>query len=199
MKVPKGKEREPAPIGAHNSVACQVIDLGTQEPNDPKFQAARKVQLAFELVDEKTEEGSPFVVYKSYTFSASSKSNLSKDLKAWLGIKEPEDFDLADVLGKPALINIEHKEKKNGSGIRADISSITPLPKSMKAKKGTEPLKALFLDESFDEDTFNDLPDFMKTMIAASPEYAEIIEARQNRKPKKSSNGKATATSTKKK
>lgn len=176
-KIPAGKPRELAPEGAHQACLCQIIDMGTQPSNDPKYKPTRRVQLGFELTDEKTEEGNKFVQYKTYTFSKHKKSNLAADLKSWLGLKDSqlEDFEMDNALSKNALITIAHKTTDNGE--YANITNVSALPKSMKVKKGTEPLVSLYLDENFDKAVFDKLPEFLRTKIAASPEYAAIAGA----------------------
>ena len=171
-KIPQGSRRELAPEGTHNAVCIQVIDLGTQ-PSE-KWGDKRKVQLAWQLVDEETKEGKAVVTYKRYTFSSSPKSSLMIDLKAWMGIKG-RDFEMDNCLGKPCLLTIEHSETENGT--YDNVTNLSGLPKGVKVKKHTEPLKSLYLDSEFDKDVFEDLPDFLQAKILATPEYEAVTAA----------------------
>jgi len=179
-KIPSGSKRQLAPEGTHNAVCVQVIDLGTQ-PSE-KWGDKRKVQLAFQLVDEETNEGKAIVVYKRYTFSNSPKSNLMIDLKAWQGVKGG-DFEMDNCLAKPCLVTIEHSETEGGT--YDNITNISGVPKGTKVKKHTEPLKSLYLDDEFDKDVFESMPDFLQAKIVATPEYAALTEEKPKKGKKK--------------
>lgn len=179
MKTPKGKARELTPEGNQPATLVGVIDYGTQESNNPDFEATRRLNTAWEVLDKRTEKGDPFVVYKEYTFSSNAKSTLAKDFKAW-GM-DPDDVEVA--LGKTALVNVVHKE--TASGTFANIATIAPVPKGMKHGKHKQPLVALFLDpEEFDQEVFDGLPEWQRNKIAASPEYADCIAAANGKKKK---------------
>lgn len=178
-RIPKSSGRELAPEGVHNAVLVQFIDLGTQPSNNPDWEAKRQCQLAFELVDQKTKDGRAIVEYKQYTYSDSSKGNFMKDLKAWLGIKDG-NFDMDEALGKPAMITIQHKVTEKGTF--ANITNVGGVPKGLKVRKPTEPLRSLYLDSGFDEETFAALPQHIQNKIASSPEYVEVQTPRQQKK-----------------
>lgn len=169
-RIPKSAPRELCPEGAHVSALVNIIDLGTQDGGE--FGPRHKIQLAYEAVDEKTTDGKAMVVYKQYTFSSSQKSTLMKDLRAAWGIKDG-DVEMDDQLGKYCMITIEHKE--TDSGTFANITNVGMLPKGTKTRKYTEKLKSLYLDETFDQETYDSLPDFLKEKIAGSPEYAAVM------------------------
>jgi hypothetical protein len=178
-KIPQTKKREAAPEGTHNAVCVGVVDLGTQESTykgDTKQQ--RKISLAWQLVDEQTSEGEPIVVYRKYTYSDSPKSSFMKDLKAWMGVKDG-DFDVANLLGKGCLITIENNEAENGNTY-SNVVSVSGVPKGVKIAKPSVPLKSFFLDEEeFDEDAFDELSDVTKGIIAQSPEYIALTQAKK--------------------
>jgi hypothetical protein len=193
--IPKGGAvRENPEAGTHNAVCVQIIDLGTQASQNPEFKDARKVQFAFELVDEQTSDGKAMVVYKEYNYTDSPKSDLMKDLKAWMKI-DGGDFDIEECLGKPCTVNVEIKTSKTSNKEYPKVTSVTGLVKGVKVKKATEDLKFLFLDNSFNQDTFDSLPEFLKTKISTSPEY-EAAMAPALKKPAKAV---ATAKTAKKK
>ncbi len=183
MSKPPKSKRELAPEGVHKAVCVHVIDLGTQEFSfKGKEMSARKVSVGFELIGKKNAFGEPQVVAQRYTFSNSKKSNLMKDLKAWLGIKDP-DFDLDGLQGKPAQVTITHSD----DGEYANITNVGGVPKGTKFPKPATPWVSLYLDETFDQDVFDDLPDYFKEKIAASPEYDEVNAPK---KPAKKAAGK---------
>lgn len=187
-RIPKSAPRELVPEGAHNAALVNIIDLGTQDAGE--YGPKHKIQFAYEAVDEKTSDGKAMVAYRQYTFSSSPKGNLMKDLRGAFGIKD-NDVELDDLLGKPCLITIEHKETDNGTF--ANITNIGMLPKGTKVRKPTEPLKSLYLDESFDQEVYDSLPDFLKQKIAGSPEYAAVMTPKMKSKktpPPPAKNGK---------
>ena len=121
----------PAPVGQHAVVCCDVADLGLQQTN---FGMKDQVRIYWMLA-EKMEDGRPFLITRTYTASLNEKSNLRKDLEAWRNapFKEEElgGFDLEKLIGVPALVQVAHRESKNGN-IYANIQSIMLLPKNMK-------------------------------------------------------------------
>lgn len=183
-RIPKSSGRELAPEGVHNAVLVQFIDLGTQPSNNPDWEAKRQCQLAFELVDEKTKDGRAIVEYKQYTYSDSTKGNFMKDLKAWLGIKDG-NFDMDEALGKPANITVQHKVTEKGTFANITNISAVPAKDAKRVRKPTEPLRSLYLDEAFDEETFAALPQHIQNKIATSPEYVEVQAPRQKKVVKK--------------
>jgi hypothetical protein len=186
-KIPQAP-RELAPEGVHNAVCIQIVDIGTHTVKfKDKEEDLRKVKVAFQLVDEETSKGDAVVVYKDYTYSASPKANLMKDLRAWLGIKDA-DFEMDELLNKPALVTIEH------SGTYANITNIAGLPKGTKVRKATEPVYSLYLDDNFDEDVFKGLPQWLQDKIATTEEYAAVMSPKLKKggakKPEKAVKGK---------
>lgn len=173
MKTPKGKARELAPEGNQPLALVSVIDYGTQESNNPDFEATRRLNTGWEAIDKRTEKGDPFVVYKEYTFSSNAKSNLAKDFKAWG--QDPDDVETA--LGKYCMGNVVHKE--TASGTFANLTTIAPIPKGLKHGKYKQPLVFLFLNPGeFDQEVFDGLPEWQRNKIAASQEYADCKEAK---------------------
>ena len=191
MKPPKSNVKRELPEEGTHSIRCtEVIDFGTQPGSvqfpDPK----RKCQVGFQLVDEQTSSGKAMMVYKQYTFSASNKGNLMKDCTAWLGAKAMADFDMDALLNKDGIATIGITETAGGEF--ANVTNISAVPKGVKVRKATEPIRSLYLDkDEFDQDIFDALPEWMRNKIAASPEYAEIIAAKS--KPAKKSGAKVAA------
>src|SRR5690606_33489437 len=174
-KIPKAAPREQPAEGTYPFVCVQVIDLGTQPSKVEKYGDTHWVQLALELVEERTSDNQPMVVYTRVNNINTPRSKLTKTLKAWLNVKDLDNFDMERCLGAAGMVTIVHNEHEGNT--YANVQTMTALPKGMKVKKHSEPLISLFLDESFDEDVLGELPEFLQTMIKASPEYKALQEA----------------------
>lgn len=180
-KIPKTKF-EVAPEGTHNAICVRFVDMGTQKQTfKGEEKESRICRIYFDLVDEKTATGNNMCVFQKYTYSPSANGNLMKMLKGWLKIKSP-DFDMDEVLGKPALVTITHSE----SGEYANITAVVDVPKNTKVRKSTETIYSLHLTpEDFDVDSFNELPSHLQGIIADSPEYLEATSAKKKAPKKK--------------
>ena len=176
MKVKASqRERILAPEGVHNARCIQVIDLGTQESK--LYGSKRKVQLAFELVDEsavfnedKGEEN--FVLYRTYTLSLAQKASLTRDISAWLNKKfgKSDEFDLDELLNAPCQVQVRHNESEDET--YANIAAIMAPPKGVKVTKATSEQFSVYLDEEeFDQDSFDKLPNFIKEKISKTEEF----------------------------
>ena len=111
-----------------------------------------------------------------------------EDFRLAFGIKDT-DIEMDDLLGKACMVTVEHKE--TDAGIFANVVNVGQLPKGTKAKKATEELKSLDLDETFDQEIFDSLPDFLREKIASSAEYESVMSPRLKKKVKPT-NGKPT-------
>ncbi len=121
----------PAPEGTHQAVCVDIIDNGMIETQWGK---KHKVTIRWQ-VNEKMEDGKPFIVQKRYTASLNEKAVLRHELEAWRGraftFDELAQFDLDTVIGANCLLAIVHKKGDKG-GTFANIQSIAPLIKGMK-------------------------------------------------------------------
>ena len=115
-------ERQLPDAGMMRARCVAVIDLGTHTDKkflDKKGNPAKRhlVQIQFEL-DQMMEfdgEQRPMMATMRETLSLGEKANLRKHLENWRGKKFSDEdikagFDLAKILGKPALVNIVHSE-----------------------------------------------------------------------------------------
>lgn len=128
-----GGEFESAPEGLFEAVCYRVIDMGSQENYFDAGKSDHKVMLSFEIQDEdagRMTDGRPFSVHKQYTVSLNEKANLRKHLEAWRGKKFTSDelkgFDLSNLLGKPAQVQVMHKPSKDGTRVFTEINNIMP-------------------------------------------------------------------------
>lgn len=189
MKVTNDVSSELAPEGTHPARLVQLIDMGTQKPSNPKHKATRKVSLGFEIIDDDLmtgeDEDQHFMAFRRFPLKVSSGSHLGKVLKSWQGVtvKKDEDFDLSELINEPCLITVEHTEGDDGNTY-ANITAIVSPPKGMKVGKATRDIIELSLDENFDQEAFDSLPDFVQEKIEESPEYEEFGEEKKKKKAK---------------
>lgn len=190
MHLPEAKNFTPPPSGAHRAICIAFIDCGTQK-SEYKGQVSTKrlVQIRWELVDEEMDDGRPFIVVKRYNWSMSDKATLRGDLESWRGKPfekadfGPGGFDTRKLLGVPALVTVTHKE--NSGATYANITAISPLPKSMErpGKSHNMPVYLALEKDRFDKKVFDGLSDKMKELISHSPEYQEIVHGVKRDEP----------------
>lgn len=152
-----------------------VYDLGRQDGN---FGIAHMVWLSFEVIDEEKEDGTPFVLGRSLSVKFSSRSDLGKILKRWLGIvvARDEEFDFEELLDRAAMITVEHSEENDDGNVYANITQIGKVPKGMKVGKATiEPQILTLTKKGFDKDVFDDLPEFLQKKIKNSEDWKLIF------------------------
>ena len=120
------------------------VNIGLQED---KFKGVTKVQgkfiLTWEfpnlLIEVEKEDGAkvmePRVMSITYTASLSDKGKFYAHLMSWLGRTvsgdELRNFDPAELVGKPCLMQVVHESK---DGITRDkVATITPIPDGLTA------------------------------------------------------------------
>jgi len=180
MPVIKQSEKTytPVPPGSHPARCVSMISLGTQAGNNPKFKPSFQVVLGFEFPNEQIEingEKKPMMVMQfmnAYLGSVSKPSKTNLFLTSWRGRQfTPEElagFDLAKVVGAPALINIIHEEREGKT--REKIASISPLPKGMgMAGAVNEPV--IYEIEEGRSDKFKALPEWAQKKIEQCEEW----------------------------
>jgi len=175
-----GAKRELIPAGNYIARCYQMLHLGTiQEPYMGEMKTMNKVRIGWELPTElrvfKEENGQqPCAISKTFTLSMHEKSNLRKVLASWRGKEfseeEAKQFDISKLLGVPCMLNLIHKPSKDGTKQYEEIGSISPLPKGFNCPDPINPYQILDY-ENFDWETFNKLPDFLKTLIQSSVEF----------------------------
>lgn len=169
------KSYKPAPAGNHVAVCIGVYDIGTQETD---YGPKRQIRLTWELTEELMDDGRPFVMGKVYTTSLNEKARLRADLEAWRGRPfteaEMKRFDVAALLGKACLLNVVHKPSQDGSKTYANIKSISPLMKGMKAPEPQNPLIQFSIDEC-DGRFPEGMPEFIQKKVAESPEWKRLV------------------------
>ncbi len=173
---------EPVPEGAHLAVCYRVIDLGTQDGTYlGKPTRKHLILLTWELPDAKMQDGRPFSVSRRYTYSASPKANLRKDLESWRGKRFEEwefgSFDIGKLIGAPCMLNIVHEQK--GENTYSNIAAIMRLPAGMpKPHITNDPVYFSLSDRPFDWTSFEKLGERLQEVIKRSPEFASAVEGR---------------------
>ena len=184
MYIPAPTESNfaPCPAGTHLGLCYRVIDLGTQVSNfDGETKTAHKIMLSWEIPEEKMEDGRPFMISKTFTWSMHEKATLRKWLEAWraLAFSErdfgPGGFDIKNVLGKACTLSIVHTQKNDK--IYANVSSLGKVMKGVTVPHLTNPTSYLWLNqERWDAAVFSQLSAPWQAKIMSSPEYMELMK-----------------------
>ena len=196
-------------VGQYEGVCYRIVDMGTRM--EPPFKEGDKpkkrttVNITFELPTEKMEDGRPLSISRTYTQSLFESSALRKDLVSWRGKNftpdEEAGFDISNLLGKNALIEVAHTA--NG---KAKIGGIFKPDGGVQETPTHNELVAFDMDAYCDEfngnssektkamcDIFDTLPEWQQRDIEDSFEYkaankdnnatveeAEVVEEESN-------------------
>lgn len=177
-----GSNYEPVPAGNYVARCYSMVHIGTvPEEFQGEKKMMNKVRLTFELPTElkvfKEENGEqPYVLSKEFTLSMHEKATLRKWLESWRGKgfteEEAKAFDITVLVGKSCMLNIIHKKKKDGE-TRADIATVSAMPKGMTCPDQINPTVVFSVNE-FDPDLFAKFPEFLQTKIKSSLEYKQM-------------------------
>lgn len=184
-----GGNRILPPEGTHTARCFSIVHTGTR--TDENYKTSKNiVRITFELPEERAvfKEGDnekPFVISKKYNLSLNEKATLRKDLESWRGKEftpeESKGFDITKLLGLPCMVSVVHKTADNGN-VYANVTSVTKPPKSVTVPEA-ENKTFLFSVDNFDQEAFDNFPDFIKDEIMESNEYknldAPLIEEEQ--------------------
>jgi hypothetical protein len=175
-----GGNFEPIPSGSYPARCYSMVHIGTiEETILGTTKKLNKVRITWELPTElkvfKEENGEqPMVISKEFTLSMHEKATLRNFLKNWRGKdfteEEAKAFDIEKLIGAPCLLNITHKTKKDGSGVYAEIGSVSTMPKGYTCPEPINP-QFVFTYDNFDKEKFDSLPDFLKNKMVNSDEY----------------------------
>lgn len=167
-------ERKPLEAGAYPAVCDMVVDLGVQASPGGQYAPKRTLMLRFQIPSERVEitkdgetKSLPAVISRTVGLSLNEKATLRQLLQSWRGRaftpEELKKFDLVNVLGKPAFINVTHSVK--GDKTYANLTSIMPLPKGMPAPVLEGEALTYSIDEP-DPVAFDKLPAWVQDKIA---------------------------------
>jgi hypothetical protein len=179
-----GATRELIPAGNYIARCISMIEIGTvAEQFMGETKTLKKVRIGWELPTEtrvfNEDKGEqPLMISKEYTLSMNEKSNLRKDLKSWRGKdftdEEARSFDITKLLGQPCMLNIIHtRSKSDPTKVYEQISGITSIPKGMNVPKQVNDTVMICYDK-FNQEAFERLPDFIKTKMKGSLEWAAM-------------------------
>lgn len=160
----------------HPAICIAVIRLGTQETDyNGEKKWADKVLLRWEVHSEGevTEKGEPLVIGKRYTFSLHEKSALYANVKSWRGVDAvgTGKFNIFTLLGKSCRLVVS--ETKKNDKTYANIDNILPY-KGEPLTMFNTPVAFSLNPNSFKQETFDKLPEWLRDSIIASPEFAEL-------------------------
>ena len=175
-KPPKSNRKQ-VPIGTHHAICYGIIDTGTQFSE--KFdKESQEIILNFEFPDHRDnfDDGDgnmvdkPLVLSRTYTLSFHEKSNLCKDLTAWLG-RPPKAGDIQSRMGANCFAVIEHTE----SG-KSKIASIVSLHSSVTPKEPENPKIMYEIEQGEPPET---MYDWIKDRIKESKEFQAMSDNAQ--------------------
>jgi hypothetical protein len=115
--------------GLHRAVLADVVDVGEVET---KFGPKHRVRLVW-LTDELGKDGKHLAIIRTFNKSLHEKSLLRKAIKQITGKDPGDEFDLQDLIGTNAKLNVEWTESEGLT--YAHVTAI------LKLQKGDERLE----------------------------------------------------------
>jgi len=127
------KEYEKIKPGLHNAICVGVWNVGVQKIKfKDEIKYKQQVVIGFEVEQRNSETKLPMFHPQVYNMSLHEKSNLSSVIESWmakrLSKEERSRFDLTQLIGKKATLNIIYNEDY------VNISSILPAQDSNQIK-----------------------------------------------------------------
>lgn len=183
MQIPEGQSREIPEEGTYPVRCCSFVDLGTQPANREGWEDQRVAAIGFQLIGEKGSENQNMCVYGNFTIPKSYKSKRAKMIKLMHAMNlDPAETDTLDLINGACMLEVKHG---GDDGQYANIGEVTKPSKSTKIGKLTEKTTYFSLDpDEFDEEVFNELPQFLKEKIMGSDEYEEALTGATKKKKK---------------
>jgi hypothetical protein len=177
------KPKELIQSGNYVARCYSMIHIGTvTETILGEAKRQNKIRITWELptelrVFDEAKGKQPMVISKEFTLSMHEKANLRKELESWRGKAftdlQAQSFDVAKLLGVPCMLNVIHRQTKQGTDYAA-ISSISALPKGFECPAQVNPTFEWNYEDKWDEITMELFPDFIKDKIKASEEYRKM-------------------------
>jgi hypothetical protein len=160
----------------HDAVLVAVVGIGSQVS---KYGRNQQVIFTFELTDESAvfhkENGpEPFTQSATFNMTMGKGSNLRKVIEQWRGPHEIEivRHDLGRLLGKPAQVQVVHKEDKETGQVKARLlvpEGIKPPRRGIKETAPHNPLLQYAIKEGRGG-VFDQLPKWIQDKILLSGE-----------------------------
>jgi hypothetical protein len=179
LRFPKN-EGYLVPEGIHPAICYCIAELGTQETS---FGDKPQVHIGWEVPEERLPDGRVAVVSRRYSVSAHQKSSLRGDIEKWQGRRlndvDLDTFDFNALIGQTCQVSIQHSDDIGGR-IYANVAGVMPPSRGTAKRVKTENPPIFFEFGSPNQKAMYDLlPNFLRTAIARSPEYAESMSATQ--------------------
>ncbi len=181
-----GKSFAPIESGSYPARCYSLIHIGTIKENfQGEEKIMNKVRITWELPTElkvfKEENGEqPSVISKEFTLSLHEKSTLRGFLTNWRGKsfteEEAKSFDVETLLSAPCMLNITHKQSKDGTKTYAEIGSVSKLPKGLPCPEQINE-SYVWTYENFDAEKFSKLPEFLRAKMVTSSEYLQATSS----------------------
>jgi hypothetical protein len=126
-----GGDFTPVPVGVHPAVCSVLADIGVQPQTNSSFKPVPKIVISWVLPSTVTEDGKPMTISSTFTDSMNKKANLRKFIEQWFGKSFPNDdtaegFDYGLLLGRACMVNVIHKDGKEGKTF-ANVSTAMPV------------------------------------------------------------------------
>lgn len=172
----------PVPIGVHNAVLVEIIDLGMQESTyNGETKRRHQVWLKWELPDLELPDGKPMTIGRRYTVSFHEMSALRKHLQQWLGRSFDEaevrlGYDFSSLLGMGCTLVVSHNAK--GDKTYANIDAISKAPGNFVPDPFSDLI--LYVRGASSAEVFDKLPDWAKKANHA----ADKLEKEDTPEPK---------------
>lgn len=164
------KDFKMMPAGTHMARVIRVIDLGIQTtPFKDKQGNNKKHQIViyFEVPSQKMDDGRPMIIRtQPLTYSLGYpefKTKLREYAEEILG-RQIETLDLAELLGKPAMLKIAHIPGKEPGKKYAAITGVMQIPEGANVPEPFNPL-INFSTVDFKKDVFDQLDEYTRKKI----------------------------------
>ncbi|MET4294743.1 hypothetical protein ABIB06_006576 [Bradyrhizobium sp. LB8.2] len=170
-----------APIGQHKAILYGLIDVGTQDTKNMKGEDVKQRQIYAQLElhgkNAPLIDGKPPVFSKRLTFSMHEKATLRAIIEAITNTTHSgnvygDGIDILPAVGGACLLQLAESKKPDGSEGRK-IQAVMPVDPDAPKPERVNPLRTFNLD-AFDQTIFEGLPQYMRELIAKSPEYQAL-------------------------
>jgi len=169
----KALERVNPKTGLTQCVLTGIIDLGTQTVTyEGQSKQVKQVALEFKLptqhhIFDEERGAEPLMLFRDVTASLHPKAVLTSIVTGMLGKSLPAEYDLQDLIGTNAMVNVVHVEKDGKT--YANAASFSPLMDGVDAVEYET--RVLELGPNFDNNVFDALPEWKQEVIKKAPEF----------------------------
>lgn len=172
----KSNDRILVPEGTHEGILYSVVLLGQQKQNyKDEERISDRILMTFEFPDnvhvfDEAKGEEPMVSSIELNLSTHRKSKFTEYLRN-LGIKDPDGFNLIDLLNRKCLVTIQHTES-NGETY-ANISNITDVVKTGDPAEAYNPL-VFFNIYDFTLEDLEKIPDWIRKKVQGAENWHEL-------------------------